>query len=287
VSKPGFLARKDLPPVTLPILQNPPPAAQPLPQDNPGAAASVEEETESSRLSLEEEIDEFYFEEDNPKAPLIELSDAEGEPDRNSAICISPLVVACPDNSSDKEADNMASNKGNKSLRELMATWGKGSISKVPTKSQATSNLPLALSQVPADLGLKVNPDLKKKRPVESLEEGEVGPRHGVKQQKVTREPRDKRAPSVESRDELERVEVRVALRIWSPQLEVDGAPIPYNASVREYQRGQTGYIAEALEQPMLLHRDMDAYRHFSQNELFLSLKRDLAMVRQLIFLQA
>ena len=69
----------------------------------------------------------------------------------------------------------------------------------------------------------------------------------------------------------------------WSPRLEVDGAPIPWNASIREYQRGRVGYIAEALEQPILLPKDMDAYRRFLQNELFLSLKRDLAIVRQLI----
>ena len=129
------MARRDLPPVTLSILQNLPPAAQPPPQDHPGAAASVEKEIKSSHLSLEEEIDEFYFEENNPKAPLIELSDAEGEADRNSAICISPLVITCLDDSSDEEVDNMASNKGNKSLRELMAARGKGSTSKAPTKS--------------------------------------------------------------------------------------------------------------------------------------------------------
>ena len=139
--------------------------------------------------------------------------DVKGEPDRNSGIRAPPLVIACPDDSSDEEVDNMASNKGNKSLRELMAARGKGSTSKAPTKSQAPSNLPPAPPQVPADLGLKVNPDLKKKRPVESLEEGEVGPRHGAKQQKVTREPRDKKALSVESRDELERAEVRMAQR--------------------------------------------------------------------------
>ena len=145
---------------------------------------------------------------------MIELSDAEGEPNRNSAICISPLVIACPDDSSDEEVDNMASNKGNKSLRELMAARGKGSASKVPNKSQAPSNVHPTPPQVPVDLGLKVNPDLKKKkRPIESLEEGEVGSRQGVKHQKVTRKPRDKRAPSVESRDELERAEVCMAQR--------------------------------------------------------------------------
>ena len=193
MSKLGFLAQRDLPPITLPILQNPPPVALPPPQDHPGTVASVGEETKSSRLSLEEEIDEFYFEEDNPIAPLIELLDAEGEPDRNSTICIPPLVIACLDDSSNEEVDNMASSKGNKSLQELMVARGKRTTLKAPTKSQAPSNLPSAPPQVPTDLGLKVYPNLKKKRPVESFEEGEVGPRHGAKQQKVTREPRDKK----------------------------------------------------------------------------------------------
>ena len=91
-----------------------------------------------------------------------------------------PLVIACSDDSSDEEVDNMASNKG-KSLRELMASRGKGKSSKVPSKSQ-TPILPPIAPQLPADLGLKVNPDLKKKRLAESLEEGEVGPRQGGKQ---------------------------------------------------------------------------------------------------------
>ena len=59
----------------------------------------------------------------------------------------------------------------------------------------------------------------------------------------------------------------------------MDGAPIPWDASVREFQKGRASYIAEALEQPLLLPKDMDAYKRFIQNDLFLSLKRDLAMV--------
>ena len=186
VSKPGFLARRDLPPVVLPVLQNLQPTALPPPQENLEAAAFVEEETESSRLSLEEEIDEFYFEEDIPKASLIELLDVEGEPDRNFVIEAPPIVIACSDGSSDEEVHNMGS-KG-KSLRELMAARGNGQTSKAPTKSQTHSDLPPTPPQIPADLGLKANFDLKKKRPVESLEEGEVGPRQGGKQQKMTRE---------------------------------------------------------------------------------------------------
>ena len=84
----------------------------------------------------------------------------------------------------------------------------------------------------------------------------------------------------MESREDGDWAEVRVNLRTWSPKLEVDGVAIPYTASVREYNRGRAGYIAEALEQPVLLPRDMEAYRRFSQSELFLSIKRDLAMVK-------
>ena len=68
--------------------------------------------------------------------------------------------------------------------------------------------------------------------PVESLEEGKVCPYQGGKQQKVTHETRDKKAPSVENREELDRTEVLIPPHTWNLRLEVDGAAIPYNASV-------------------------------------------------------
>ena len=86
----------------------------------------------------------------------------------------------------------------------------------------------------------------------------------------------------MDSREEQNRADVRMTQCTWSPRLEVDEAPIPWIASVREFQRVRVGYIAEALEQPLLLPKDMDAYRRFTQNYLFLSLKRDLAMVNYL-----
>ena len=54
--------------------------------------------------------------------------------------------------------------------------------------------------------------------------------------------------------------------------------PIAYDATLRHYRGGHAGLMAEALEQP-LLPQDMEAYRTFNHLELFLSLKRDLAMV--------
>ena len=72
--------------------------------------------------------------------------------------------------------------------------------------------------------------------------------------------------------------------RLWSPKLEVDGVPIAWDSSIRHYHEGHAGHVAEALEQPLLLPKDMKAYRNFSQSKLFLSLKKDLAMVSDLIY---
>ena len=108
----------------------------PLPQILPKVEAVLEEEIALSRLSIEEEIDKFHFEEEeNPKAPLVTISNAEGEADRHSSVHTPILVIARPNSSSEEEEDSMAMNKGNKSLRELMAFRGKGSTSKEATKS--------------------------------------------------------------------------------------------------------------------------------------------------------
>ena len=55
--------------------------------------------------------------------------------------------------------------------------------------------------------------------------------------------------------------------------------PIAFDAMLRHYRGGHASLVAEALEQPFLLPQDMAAYKSFNHPELFLSLKRDLAMV--------
>ena len=77
--------------------------------------------------------------------------------------------------------------------------------------------------------------------------------------------------------------QVRRPTHTWSPKLEVDDAPIAWDASFRHYRGGHAGHAAEALEQPLLLPKDMEAYKSFTHPKLFLSLKRDLAMVSDLI----
>lgn len=80
----------------------------------------------------------------------------------------------------------------------------------------------------------------------------------------MTKDQQGKRSSSVDSREDPLRVDVSQALRIWSPKLELDGAPLAWETSVKNYQGGQAGHIVEVLEQPLLLPRDMEAYRRFS-----------------------
>ena len=255
----------------------------PLQRILPEAVAAPEEEIASSSLSLKEEIDKFHFEEEeNPRAPIVNILDMKGETDRHSGVHTPTFALL--DNSFEEEEDGMALNKGNKSLRDLMAAQNKVSTSKEATKFQVPPTLPPPPPSLPADLGLKAIPDLKKKRPVQELKEGEVSLQKGANQQKVAKDPRDRRSTSVDSREEQNRANVHLSQHTWSPQLKVDGATIPWNTSIRDFQRGCAGYIVEALEHPLLLPRDMEAYRRFKQNDLFLSLKRDLAMESSLSY---
>ena len=83
----------------------------------------------------------------------------------------------------------------------------------------------------------------------------------------------------MESREEQPVAQVRRSPRTWSPILEVDGAPIAMDASLRHFRGGHAGQMADALQQPLLLPQDMAAYRSSNHPDLFLSLKWDLAMV--------
>ena len=127
-------------------------------------------------------------------------------------------------------------------------------------------------------VGLLPNLDLKRKRKVQEVEEGEVIPLKGAKQPKNAT---DKRAPSIESHEESSSAEVRQGVCIWAPRLELDGAPIPWDATIWESQRAHATHLAKALEQLLLLPRDMEGFKHTRQPDLFMSLKRDLAMVSQ------
>ena len=67
---------------------------------------------------------------------------------------------------------------------------------------------------------------------------------------------------------------------IWNPMIKLDGGPLPMDSSIRDFQQGKACYVANALEQPLLFPQDMADLRTLKKHEVFLTLKRDLAMVR-------
>ena len=176
VSRPGFLAPYDLPPVDHPIPQGIPFLAQPL-QQVPLGQAIVEEGVASSS-SLEKEIDGFQFE-----VKVIVISDAEEEADKYSCVQTPAQIITYVGDSSDEE-EAMAPKTG-PSLRELMKNRNKTPSPQDKNKSKPPVNPPPPPPPpplLPADLGLKPNPDLRRKRPTEATKEGEMGPSKRSKQ---------------------------------------------------------------------------------------------------------
>ena len=172
VSQPDFLAPYDLPPVDHPIPQGIPIVTQPL-QEIPLGEAIIREETASSS-SLEQEIDRFQFEEET-----ILVSETEEGVDEHSCVQTPAQVVTYIVDTLDEE--EMVPKTG-PSLKELMKNRNKAPSPQDKHKSKPLVNPPPPPPQVPADLGLKPNPDLRRKRPVDSAEEGELGPSKGNKQ---------------------------------------------------------------------------------------------------------
>ena len=88
-------------------------------------------------------------------------------------------VVTYIADTSDEE-EEMAPKNG-LSLKELMRNRNKAPSPQEKNKSKHPANPPPPPPQVPADLGLKPTPNLSRKWPVESAEEGELGPSKGNK----------------------------------------------------------------------------------------------------------
>ena len=77
----------------------------------------------------------------------------------------------------------------------------------------------------------------------------------------------------------------QTAAPVWAPQMKLDGAPLLNDASIRDFQGGTAGYVADAVEQSLLLPKDTANLKSMRHYEVFLGLKRDLAMVSLLLFI--
>jgi len=59
----------------------------------------------------------------------------------------------------------------------------------------------------------------------------------------------------------------------------LDRSPLPANSSIRDFQHRKAKYVADAVEQALILPGDIVDLRTMKRHEVFLGLKRDLAIV--------
>lgn len=71
----------------------------------------------------------------------------------------------------------------------------------------------------------------------------------------------------------------RSRVSAWNPTLVLDGAPLPSDSFIRDFLIGRASYVADSLEQALLLPQDMAELRNLEKHEVLLTLKRDLALV--------
>ena len=112
------------------------------------------------------------------------------------------------------------------------------------------------------------------------VEDGEVIPSKDLKPHKWAKITKGTQKKSSGEGTIMERVPDHCPrVQIWNPPLELDRTPFLLDSSIRDFQKGKTSYVADALEQPQLLPQDMVDLRTLKKHEVFLTLKRDLAMV--------
>ena len=66
----------------------------------------------------------------------------------------------------------------------------------------------------------------------------------------------------------------------WLPAPMLDGEPLTDDTLIRDYNGGKGCQVVSALEETLLLPRDMVELRGLRRNEVFLQTKRSLGMVR-------
>ena len=78
------------------------------------------------------------------------------------------------------------------------------------------------------------------------------------------------------------RIDAQSALSAWLPAPMLHGEPLMEDASLRDLGDGEGAYVADVLERALLLPTDMEELKNMRMQEVFLSAKRYLGMVRLL-----
>ena len=118
--------------------------------------------------------------------------------------------------------------------------------------------------------------DLKRKREPKGkgvMEAGQTLPLQGDEVQKAPKQAK------TGQREAAKRNDPQVGPPAWLPTPMLNGEPLLANAFICDFQGETVGYVADIVEQALLLPEDMAEWRDMRRHEVFLNLKRYLAMV--------
>ena len=108
--------------------------------------------------------------------------------------------------------------------------------------------------------------------------EKEEAPR--TKQLKIGPQSKGKETAAQSSQGKGKGTDTQSLPSAWLPAPMLHGGPLLETTSLRDLGDGEGGYVADALGRTMLLPIDMDELKKMRMQEVFLSTKRYLAMVR-------
>ena len=103
-----------------------------------------------------------------------------------------------------------------------------------------------------------------------------------AKQLKIGHQSKGKETEVQSSQGKGKGIEAQSSPSAWLPAPMLHGGPLLETTSVRDLGDGEGGYVAGALGRTMLLPIDMDELKKMRMQEVFLSTKRHLGMVRLL-----
>ena len=95
--------------------------------------------------------------------------------------------------------------------------------------------------------------------------------------------PRPQKQLKIGHQGQGKEVDAQSVPEAWLPAPMLHEEPLMENASLRDFRGGEGASVADALERTLLLPTDMEELKNMRRQEVFLSMKRYLAMVRLLI----
>ena len=114
----------------------------------------------------------------------------------------------------------------------------------------------------------------------QSSKERDEAPR--VKQLKIGHQSKGKETEAQSAQSKGKGIEAQSLPSAWLPTPMLHEGPLLETASMRDLGDGEGGYVADALGRTMLLPNDVDELKKMRMQEVFLSTKRYLGMIRLL-----